>query len=80
MIEVDKGKMQDLCSAALEFSFNVLSTGGHFVCKFYQGPEEKKFENQLKALFHKVHREKPDSSRSVRIGCVLHWSRSDLTD
>ncbi|KAL1957130.1 hypothetical protein VTO42DRAFT_6273 [Malbranchea cinnamomea] len=54
----------DLCSAALAFSYNVLCTGGHFVCKFYQGPEDKKFETQLKALFEKVHREKPDSSRS----------------
>jgi FtsJ-like methyltransferase len=40
--------------------------GGHFVCKFYQGVEDKALEKSLKALFHKVHREKPESSRSVR--------------
>ncbi|KAK2762823.1 2' O-ribose methyltransferase [Arachnomyces sp. PD_36] len=54
----------DLCRAALQFSFNTLRAGGHFVCKFYQGAEDKALENQLKQLFHKVHREKPESSRS----------------
>lgn len=58
---------QDLCNAALSFSSNVLKVGGHFVCKFYQGVEDKELEGQLKALFHKVHRLKPESSRSV--GC-----------
>lgn len=57
---------QDLCDAALRFAFETLRTGGHLVCKYYQGGEEKAFENQLKALFVKVHREKPESSRPVR--------------
>jgi hypothetical protein len=35
------------------------------VCKFYQGVEDKTLEKRLKALFGKVHREKPESSRSV---------------
>lgn len=56
---------QDLCNAALRFSTDVLKTGGHFVCKFYQGAEDKELEMQLKALFKKVHRLKPESSRSV---------------
>lgn len=51
--------------AALTFSFDTLKTGGHFLCKFYQGTEEKGFETKLKRLFAKVHREKPDSSRTV---------------
>jgi 21S rRNA (uridine2791-2'-O)-methyltransferase len=38
-------------------------TGGHFLCKFYQGPEDKDLENRMKKLFEKVHRIKPDSSR-----------------
>lgn len=54
--------------AALAFSFDTLKTGGHFLCKFYQGSEEKAFETKLKRLFAKVHREKPDSSRSVCAG------------
>lgn len=60
---------QDLCHAALRFSSDVLKAGGHFVCKFYQGAEDKDLENQLKDLFKKVHRLKPESSRSV--GLVL---------
>lgn len=38
--------------------------GGHFVCKFYQGGEDKALEKSLKAMFQKVHRDKPESSRS----------------
>lgn len=52
--------------AGLTFAFDTLRTGGHFLCKFYQGPEDKALETKLKRLFAKVHREKPDSSRSVR--------------
>lgn len=51
--------------AALTFAFDTLRTGGHFLCKFYQGPEDKDFEVKLRRLFTKVHREKPESSRSV---------------
>jgi 23S rRNA U2552 (ribose-2'-O)-methylase RlmE/FtsJ len=61
----DHAGSMDLCRAALEFSYDVLKNGGHFVCKFYQGAEDKDLEKQLKLLFHKVHRIKPESSRSV---------------
>jgi 21S rRNA (uridine2791-2'-O)-methyltransferase len=57
---------KDLCNAALRFSSDVLKTGGHFICKFYQGAEDKELEMQLKGLFKKVHRLKPESSRSVQ--------------
>ncbi|KAL4768357.1 FtsJ-like methyltransferase-domain-containing protein [Aspergillus nidulans var. acristatus] len=66
----DHAGSMDLCRAALEFSFEVLKAGGHFVCKFYQGAEDKTLEKQLKVLFGKVHRLKPESSRSVCI-CLL---------
>ena len=55
--------MQDLCNAALAFCFDTLITGGHFVCKYYQGGEDHALELRLKKLFEKVHRIKPDSSR-----------------
>lgn len=35
------------------------------MCKFYQGGEDKALELRLRSLFAKVHREKPESSRSV---------------
>ena len=34
------------------------------MCKFYQGAEDKLLEKKMKAMFHKVAREKPESSRS----------------
>jgi 21S rRNA (uridine2791-2'-O)-methyltransferase len=51
--------------AALTFCFDTVRTGGHFVCKFYQGSEDKALEQRLKKLFEKVHRDKPESSRKV---------------
>lgn len=63
----DHAGSMDLCSAALDFCESTLKTGGHFLCKFYQGAEDKAFEMRLKKLFEKVHREKPESSRSVSI-------------
>jgi 21S rRNA (uridine2791-2'-O)-methyltransferase len=57
-------KKSDLCAAALRFSYDTLRVGGHFVCKFYQGAEDKQLEGQLRRLFGAVHREKPESSRS----------------
>ncbi|KAK3332409.1 FtsJ-like methyltransferase-domain-containing protein [Cercophora scortea] len=60
----DHAGSMDLCRAALSFASDTLKTGGHFVCKFYQGSEDKAFENALKKMFAKVSREKPESSRS----------------
>lgn len=60
--------------AALTFAYDTVKTGGHFMCKFYQGTEEKALETKLKRLFAKVSREKPESSRSVcrtRAGQIL---------
>ncbi|KAI1331823.1 23S ribosomal RNA methyltransferase [Xylariaceae sp. FL0255] len=60
----DHAGSMDLCLAALKFASDTLRTGGHFVCKFYQGAEDKELEMKLKKMFAKVHREKPDSSRN----------------
>ncbi|KAK9444528.1 Ribosomal RNA large subunit methyltransferase E [Metarhizium brunneum] len=60
----DHAGSMDLCAAALQFASDTLRPGGHFVCKFYQGSEDKKFEARLKKMFAKVFREKPESSRS----------------
>ena len=37
--------------------------GGHFLCKFYQGGEDRELERRLRLLFERVHRVKPDASR-----------------
>ncbi|KAJ3571972.1 hypothetical protein NPX13_g5201 [Xylaria arbuscula] len=60
----DHAGSMDLCLAALKFASDTLRAGGHFVCKFYQGSEDKDLELKLKKMFGKVHREKPDSSRN----------------
>ncbi|KAH0427408.1 cell division cycle protein [Colletotrichum camelliae] len=60
----DHAGSMDLCMAAVQFANDTLKNGGHFVCKFYQGSEDKAFEMKLKTLFAKVFREKPESSRS----------------
>ncbi|CBY02015.1 hypothetical protein LEMA_P008020.1 [Plenodomus lingam JN3] len=60
----DHAGSMDLCMAALTFAFDTLKTGGHFLCKYYQGAEEKALETKLKRLFAQVCREKPDSSRN----------------
>lgn len=59
------GKIKDLCLAALQFASDTLKSGGHFVCKFYQGAEDKDLELKLRKMFAAVHREKPESSRKV---------------
>ncbi|KAH6985614.1 FtsJ-like methyltransferase-domain-containing protein [Ilyonectria sp. MPI-CAGE-AT-0026] len=59
----DHAGSMDLCAAALQFASDTLKAGGHFVCKFYQGSEDKLLEKKLKSMFAKVYREKPESSR-----------------
>ncbi|RYP72905.1 hypothetical protein DL771_003943 [Monosporascus sp. 5C6A] len=61
----DHAGSMDLCLAALQFASDTLRSGGHFVCKFYQGAEDKALEMRLKKMFGSVHREKPESSRNV---------------
>jgi len=59
----------------MTFAFDTLKTGGHFVAKFYQGGEDKLLEKRLKRLFEKVHRDKPEASRKVRLpyNHLLHY-------
>ena len=64
----DHAGSMDLCLAALEFAYDTLKSGGHFVCKFYQGAEDKLLEKRIRRLFDKAHRDKPSASRSVSHG------------
>jgi len=66
---------QDLCKAALTFALETLKPNGHFVCKFYQGSEDRLLETALRQNFAKVFRQKPSSSRSVRPGLSFTSSR-----
>lgn len=51
----------------MSFASDTLRTGGHFVCKFYQGNTDKQFETHLRKMFKIVHRVKPTASRSVSL-------------
>ena len=48
------------------------------MCKFYQGSEDKALELRLKSLFARVHREKPESSRSVSNRADLDNDKTNL--
>ncbi|KAI9900060.1 hypothetical protein N3K66_004322 [Trichothecium roseum] len=53
-----------LCRAALQFASETLIPGGHFICKFYAGAQDRNLQKEIEKLFAKVHRQKPESSRS----------------
>lgn len=69
---------QDLCYAALIFASENLKPNGHFVCKFYQGAEDKLLQTKLQKMFEHVHREKPESSRKVSVPWFLHFHLHDI--
>ncbi|EWC46511.1 hypothetical protein DRE_04234 [Drechslerella stenobrocha 248] len=67
----DHSGSMELCYAALTFCIDVLKTGGSFVCKFYQGPDDIGFEKQLLKVFAKVIRMKPGTSRDQSKECFF---------
>ena len=52
-----------LCDIALEFAKQTLKPGGSFVCKLFQGGEEKLLMENLRKVFTKAAFEKPEASR-----------------
>ena len=53
----------DLCFSALNFSSKVLQRWGHFLCKIWQGNEQKRLEKNLQFYFETVRIVKPQASR-----------------
>lgn len=60
----DHLRIMGLAENAAYFALEVLSPGGAFVCKLFQGGAEKDLLMQLKKSFTKVRHAKPSSSRS----------------
>ncbi|MFC1747657.1 23S rRNA (uridine(2552)-2'-O)-methyltransferase RlmE [Pseudomonadota bacterium] len=60
---VDQAKSVYLCELALDFSRQVLSKGGDFAIKVFQGEGFDEFMRETKASFGKVHIRKPKASR-----------------
>ncbi len=63
--EIDAARSFDLCMAALNCAVELLSPGGNFVCKIFQGADFKKFESEVKTNFMHCNIFKPDSCRKA---------------
>jgi 23S rRNA (uridine2552-2'-O)-methyltransferase len=61
--DVDSAKSFHLCNAALAISENFLGSGGHFVCKIFQGEDFKGFTDAVRAGFDRTKIFKPKSCR-----------------
>ena len=59
----DHLRIMGLAEAALTLAERLLKPGGAFVCKLFQGAEEKSFADGLRRRFDKVRIAKPPSSR-----------------
>ena len=60
----DHLRIMALAEAALAFAMEVLSPGGAFLCKVFQGGSERDLLNELKQRFKIVRHIKPPASRS----------------
>jgi len=62
--KTDHIRIMALAEAAAQFATEILTPGGAFVCKFFQGGAEKTLLNLLKKHFAKVRHAKPAASRA----------------
>jgi 23S rRNA (uridine2552-2'-O)-methyltransferase len=63
----DHIRTMHLCEVAAHFAIDVLSEGGHFLAKTFQGGTEKELLNLLKHNFRQVVHVKPAASRSESV-------------
>ena len=63
--EIDAARSFDLCMAALNCALELLSCGGNFVCKIFQGNDFKRFESEVKKNFMHCNIFKPESCRKA---------------
>ncbi len=62
---VDAARSFELCRAALAIAQDVLTPGGAFICKIFQGEDFEKFLDLVKTYFNKQKIFKPESSRKA---------------
>lgn len=60
----DHFRSMDLCHFALSYCDTFLRPGGHFVCKYFRGSDEKELLDETRLLFGSVKVVKPEASRS----------------
>jgi len=62
--DVDQSRSMHLVELATEFAVSVLSPGGSFVTKIFQGQGYDEFVRDLRRVFNRVIVRKPDASRA----------------
>ncbi|BBO83064.1 ribosomal RNA large subunit methyltransferase E [Desulfosarcina ovata subsp. sediminis] len=62
---VDEARSVGLCEAALAIAESTLVTGGHFVCKIFQGNDFKTFTDAVKQRFQRQAAFRPKSTRKA---------------
>lgn len=61
----DTSRSIELARRALEIALAVLKTGGHFLCKVFEGSEVKAFRTELAEHFAKVQTHRPSAVRKA---------------
>ena len=64
---MDQARSEALFERALEIALDVLSPGGNFVGKLFQGPDFKRLIEAVRARFETAKTAKPASSRQISI-------------
>ncbi len=64
---MDQARSEALFERALEIATEVLTSGGNFVGKLFQGPDFKRLIEQVRARFDNAKTAKPASSRQISI-------------
>jgi len=67
----DHVRSVELCRRAFEVSRTLLSPGGAFVCKIFEGGDVQDFVKDLRAEFGSIKRVKPKSTRSQSVEFFL---------
>ncbi len=62
--KTDHLRVMGLCELALDFAYDVLAPGGHFLAKVLQGGTERALLASMKRHFKAVHHVKPRASRA----------------
>lgn len=68
---VDQARSEGLFERAVDLAEELLSPGGHFLGKLFQGPDFQRLRARLQAGFSEVRVVKPDSSRKESIELYL---------
>ena len=63
IVSVDQARMMNLAEMALDFAASVLSPGGDFLIKVFQGAGIDEYKSELRKVFKKVIVRKPGASR-----------------